>query len=106
MIPQAWSAPFLSWAAGAVAFLKGQIRSWLNNCVTLVTATGMLPRSAITRGFTQVRPAYRCCYFCCYFPHCFFFLTHFLSLSLSLSLFFFFFFFFFSFLFSFGRTNA
>ena len=38
MIPQAWSAPFLSWAAGAVAFLKGQIRSWLNNCVTLVTA--------------------------------------------------------------------
>ena len=69
MIPQAWSAPFLSWAAGAVAFLKGQIRSWLNNCVTLVTATGMLPRSAITRGFTQVRSAYRCCYFCCYFPH-------------------------------------
>ena len=49
-----WSAPFLSWAAGAVAFLKDQIRGWLNNCVTLVTATGMVPRSAITRGFTQV----------------------------------------------------
>lgn len=49
-----WSAPILALAAGAVAFLKDQIRAWLNNCLTLITTTSMIPRSAITRGFTQV----------------------------------------------------
>lgn len=50
----ALSHPIVGLAAGAVTFLKVQMRAWLNNLVTLVTEAFSIPRSTITRGVLQV----------------------------------------------------